>query len=394
MIQQEVKLSLKQVQRYETLRAVAEGRLTVGEAALALGLSRRQVQRLLRRVEAQGPAGVIHGNQGRQPANAYAPATRDQVLELAATEYGGFNFSHLADTLAERHRLAVSAETLRRWLRPLGHGAPSRRVKKHRRRRQRRAREGELLFLDGSPHRWFGPDGPEACLLLCSDDATGKPLWGHFQPQEDRDGCFRVCHEVFTRLGLPAAFYLDRASQFTTTRHGGTHVAQGPEVEPTQFERAMDALTIGIIFANSPQARGRGERLNGSFQGRLVAELTQRGIQDCPAATRYLNQVFIPKYQRRFAQPPEDPTPAWRPIPQGINLKQVLCARYTRTVANDNTVRLDGVIYQLKQTPNRDHLVRANLEVQKWFNGQIHFFHPSLGEVSANPISSKQTKNP
>ena len=195
MKQQEVKLSLKQVQRDETLRAVPEGRLTVGAAALALGLSRRQVQRLLRRVEAQGPAGVIHGNQGRPPANAYAPATRDQVLELVATEYGGFNCSHLADILAERHRLAVSAETLRRWLRPLGRGAPPRR------RRKGRIREGELLFLD-------------------------------------------------------------------------------------------------------------------------------------------------------------------------------------------------GVIYQLKQTPHRDHLVRANLEVQKWFNGQIHFFHPSLGEVSAKPFSANETKNP
>jgi hypothetical protein len=198
-------------------------------------------------------------------------------MHLATTTYAQFNFCHLADILAEEHHILLSDETLRRWLRPAGHGRPPRRRGKHRRRRTRRSRAGELLFLDGSPHPWFGPRHPDCCLLLASDDATGKPLWGKFQPEEDRDGCFEVCYHVFLRYGLPGAFYLDRASQFITTRKGGRQALHNPERDPTHFEEAMSLLKVGLIFAYSPQARGRGERLNGTFQDRLVAHYRVRG---------------------------------------------------------------------------------------------------------------------
>ena len=188
----EVKLTLNQVQRYEIGKALCEGCMTNDEAALALGLCRRQVQRLKHRLQAAGPQGLVHGNTARPPANKTPEQRKQQVVDLAITTYAQFNFSHLADILAEDHRIYVSDETLRRWLRPLGHGHAPRRGK-HRRRRTRRSREGELLFLDGSPHPWFGPRHPSCCLLLASDDATGKPLWGKFQPEEDRDGCFEVC---------------------------------------------------------------------------------------------------------------------------------------------------------------------------------------------------------
>ena len=162
MIDPEVKLTLNQVQRYETCKALLEGRLTTDEAALALGLSPRQVQRLKRRLVANGPRGLIHGNTARPPANKTPDQLKQQVLDLATTTYAHVNFSHLADLLAEEHAIFLSDETLRRWLRPLGHGRPPRRGK-HRRRRTRRSREGELLFLDGSPHPWFGPRHPPCC---------------------------------------------------------------------------------------------------------------------------------------------------------------------------------------------------------------------------------------
>jgi len=388
---QEVKLTVKQVQRYETVQAALEGRLGTAQAAAALRLSVRQVQRLKRRVEAAGPVGVVHGNTGREPPNKTPPALRDEVLALATARYVQFNFSHLADTLAEDHHLIVSDETLRRWLRPMGHGTAVRRAKVHRRRRTRRPREGELLFLDGSPHPWFGEGHPPVCLLLSSDDATGKPLWGKFQPTEDRDGCFEVSFRVFSKFGLPGGFYLDCGSQFITTRHGGLHVKQGPQTEPTHFQKAMEALGIELLFAHSPQARGRGERLNGSFQGRLVAELAVRGITDCAAATRYLNETFIPRYARRFAKPPASVVAAWRPVPEGIELRRVLAARHARTVANDNTVRLDGIIYQLYPPARCHHLVRAKVEAQRRFDGTVRFFHPEHGYLRAEALPRQET---
>jgi transposase len=370
------------------------GQVTNREAARALGLSRRQVQRLKRRVERDGVLGVVHGKAGRQPANKTPEKIREKAIRLAQTDYAEFNFSHLAEMLAEEHDIELCDQTLRFWLRALGHGRPRRRLKKHRRRRERKPREGEMLFLDGSPHRWLGEEHPACCLLLCSDDATGKPLWGKFQATEDRDGCFEVAYEVFRRFGLPGQFYLDRASQFTTTRHGGLHVTQGPDTDETHFERAMHELAVATIFADSPQARGRAERLNGSFQDRLVAELAYKGITDYQGATRYVNRIFIPKYARRFGNPPADTSSAWRPVPAHLELGNVLCARYTRTVANDTTVSMNGRAYQLSPPPRCLHLAKAQIEVRLWFDGTIHFSHPRYGELKARPVATSAEPHP
>lgn len=388
----EVKFTLNQFQRYETCKALLEGRLTTDQAALALGLSRRQVQRLKHRLRTKGPQGLIHGNTARPPANKTPDDRKQQVLDLATTTYAQLNFAHLADILHEEHRILLSDETLRRWLRPLGHGRPPRRGK-HRRRRTRRSREGEVLFLDGSPHPWFGPHRPPCCLLLASDDASGKPLWGKFQPQEDRNGCFEVCYHVFVRFGLPGAFYLDRASQFVTTRYGGLHALHNPDREPTHFEKAMSQLKVGLIFAYSPQARGRGERLNGSFQDRLVAELALRRITTLRRATDYLNSVFIPRYTRRFGRTPADPQPAWRPLAAELDLKTVLCAKSCRTVANDNTVRFGGQTYQLLPASRCPSLARATVEVQEWFDGSIHFSHMRYGVIVAKRLRGRGKKD-
>jgi len=384
--EQEVTLTVEQANRFHTIQAAVEGRLNNAAAAAALRLSVRQVRRLKRKVEARGPTGIVHGNAGREPPNKTPPDLQAQVVELATTRYADCNFSHLADLLVEDHGIVLSDETLRRWLRAVGHGRPKRRVKVHRRRRTRRPRAGELLFLDGSPHPWFGDAHPSCCLLLASDDATGRPLRGLFLPTENRDGCFEVCYGLFRKHGLPAGFYLDRASQFTTTRHGGLHVRQGPDTEPTHFEKAMARLAVGLIFAHSPQARGRGERLNGSFQDRLVQELALHGITDMAEATRYLNRRFIPRYARRFGRAPADPSPAWRPVPQGMDLRAELCAHHTRTVAHDHTVQFQGGLWQLKPPQDAWHLVRAQVDVQERFDGSLRFWHAGYGYLCARCI--------
>jgi transposase len=386
MQDQEGMFTMAQVQCHETIRAALDGRLTVPEAARALGLSDRQVQRLKRKVQARGIAGVRHGNSGRRPWNKTPDGLRQRIIDLATGEYAAYRFSHLADTLAHDRKINLSDETLRKWLRPLGHGRPPRRAKVHRLRRRRKDHEGEWLFLDGSPHAWFGPDHESVCLLLATDDATGKPLFGKFQPNEDRDGCFEVCYHVFRKFGLNGLWYLDHASQFKTTRHGGLHVPQRIEQNDTPFQIAMQTLGVGLIFARSPQARGRGERINGSFQGRLVAELMHEGITDCSTATRYLNRTFIPRYAKRFGRTPADPKPAWRAVSEGLDLRTVLCVRHQRTVANDNTISLEGVSYQLLPPPGRNHLAHAVVEVQQWFDKSVHCVHPRYGKVRLRRI--------
>jgi hypothetical protein len=185
---------------------------------------------------------------------------------------------------------------------------------------------------------------------------------------------------VCVHHGLPGLFYLDRASQFTTTRHGGLHVTQRAE-QPTPFERAMEELGIALIFANSPQARGRAERINGTFQDRLVAELKFRGITNIIPANRYLNHCFIPRYAHRFGVEPQEPIPAWRSLPPSLDIRNILCQRFQRTVNNDNTISINGQIIQLLPTKNFPHIVKAKVSAHLWLNGHWHIFHPTIGEI-------------
>lgn len=361
------------------MEALLTGRINNHEAAAALNLSIRQIKRIKKRVKEKGLVGVVHGDRNRPSARALA--CKDRVIELVKATYYDFNFTHLSEELLNKENISVSRETLRLWLRPLGYGGKVRKKPHHRKRRKRSEKEGQMLFLDGSPHRWFG-DKPST-LILSTDDATGKPLHGLFREEEDLDGCFRVCLKVFRKYGLPVKFYLDRASQFTTTRHGGLHVSQ-KDTEPTQFERAMDELGVQLVFAHSPQARGRGERINQTFQDRLVSELRLHSITTPEGATRYLNETFIPKYGKRFGVKPEDETPSWRKAP--FDLENILCRRFQRKVTNDNVVSVKSQILQLLPTRTRRHFVKATVWVNLWIDGSWHVIHPLHGEIPCKPV--------
>ncbi len=363
----------EEVRRYGVIEASLDGRMKNREAAAALGISVRHVKRIKSRVKREGPSGVRHGNRDRPSCRAFPGELKERTMAMAREKYFDFNFSHLSEMLEEQEGIKVSRETLRQWLRPEGFGSKVRKQRRHRKRRKRSEKEGYMLFLDGSPHQWFGEE--KTTLLLCTDDSTGRPLYGVFRKEEDLDGCFQACKEVFTRFGRPSVFYLDRASQFKTTRH------KSEPLEPTQFQRAMSELGIRLIFAYSAQARGRGERINRTFQDRLAAELHLKKITDSEGATRYLNGSFIPKYARLFGVAPEDPEAAWRPVPKDVDLRNILCKRYEARVNYDNTISVKGQIIQLYPTKTRLSFAKASVTINRWLDGTWHVFHYPTGEV-------------
>jgi len=371
----------EEVRRYGVITAVLDGRMKSIEAAAALGISVRQIKRIKKRVRKEGPSGVRHGNRDRPSCRAFPIEIKERVIALANEQYFDFNFSHLSEMLSEQEGIKVSRETLRQWLRPSGFGSKVRRQRRHRKRRKRSEKEGQMLFLDGSPHQWFGDE--KSTLLLATDDSTGKPLYGLFQKQEDLDGCFLVSKEVFTRFGRPSVYYLDRASQFRTTRH------KSDVPPPTQFQRAMSELGIRLIFAHSAQARGRGERINRTFQDRLVAELRFKKMTTYEKATGYLNKTFIPKYCRLFGVAPEDPEPAWRVLPADMDLRNILCRRYEARVNYDNTISVEGQAIQLFPTKTRLSFARASVVVNRWLEGTWHVFHYPTGEIPCMPIPGR-----
>lgn len=385
---QPVSYSEQDMKRYGVIQQTVMAALSTAVAARMLGLSRRQVFRLKADVRRHGADGVRHGNHGRTPANAKPSCLQQRVIRIYRKDCFDFNFTHFTETLADEFAINLSRETVRCWLRAENLGPKQHHGHHHRRRRERKAQFGAMLFLDGSPHLWLGPDLPMLTLILCADDATGRPLQGLFAPQETRDTCFEVLYHVFRRYGLPDSMYLDRASQFTTTRHGGTHRFQRDD-QPTSFEVAMDRLAVQLIFAHTPQARGRGERINGSFQGRLVAELRRAGIKTAAAATDYLNRTFIPKYAARFAAKPQNPASAFRKLPSGMDLHTILCAHHYRNVENDNTISLHGIRYQLLPSRRTVRLAVTDVDAQEWFDGSVHVFHPKAGEVPARRLPAR-----
>ena len=238
-----------------------------------MGVSARHTRRMLAAYREDGADALAHGNRGRRPANATPSALATDVIRLACSRYAGVNHTHLSELLREREGIDIGRDTLRKILTNAGVNSPRRRrPPKHRVRRQRMPREGMLIQVDGSYHRWLGEDGPQFTLLLAVDDATGVVVNALFCELENTHSYFLLMWGLIRNCGIPTALYADRHAVFKYTPPSEAAAA------PTQFSRAMDELGVQLIFARSPQAKGRVERMTGTFQDRLAqldVELSQ-----------------------------------------------------------------------------------------------------------------------
>lgn len=381
---------VREMKRVNVIENFANGLIDGRAAARDLELSYRQILRLKKDYLKFGSHGLLHGNKNRPPPNRLKRENQDLVVAVYSDWKNktddGVNAAHLTDILLKDHGFKTSRQSVWRILKRFGLFVNTRKVRKFRKRRERRENMGEILYLDGSPHRWMGEHLPKSTLVICCDDATTTALWGVFTPEENRNACFEVVYEVFRRYGLPSSFWLDRASQFVTTRGEGQMFKQTEG--STHWQNAMYNLGIRNIFAHSPQARGRGERLNGVFQGRLCAELQYNGITTNEAATNYLNNVFIPSYNAKFAVPPKNPAGVWRKPPAGYDLRNILSARHDRRVLNDNTVKHDGRRFQLEKYKGRGTYAGMNVEVQIWYDGSLHIVTKNFTPIPFTEIPS------
>jgi len=373
-----------QDRRALVLARLVTGKVTTGEAALLLGLSERSVWRLRAGFLAGGPAALVHGNRGRRPTNTLDPATVARVITLARTTYAGCNDSHLHDLLAERERILISRASLQRILRGAGLASPHRhRPPRYRSRRERRAAAGMLLQLDGSRHRWLGAACGLSTLLGAIDDATGEVIAAVFRQQEDAAGYLTVLREVLRAHGVPLAVYSDRHGIFWRSARERSSVEEELDGhrQPTQVGRALGQLSVEMIFANSPQAKGRIERLWGTFQDRLVSELRIAGITTLEQANLFLPR-YLARHNRRFAIAPADPNAAWRPLAQDLSIDAVCCFKYSKRVALDNTVRFGEVMLQLPRRAGWGSWANARVELRQYLDGSLSVHAPG-GRVLA-----------
>ena len=368
--------------RKEQIRLMVLGRMErreigVNGAASILEVSERQAWRVLAAYRKEGAEGLVHGNRGRRPANVLPVLVREKVATLAQDKYAGFNQSHLTEKLDEKEDTHLSRSSVRRILLEKGIRSPRKhRATLHRRRRERYPREGMLLQTDGSPHDWLEERGPKLCLIGAIDDATNNVPYAIFCDQETTEGYMRMLKEIVARQGIPAALYHDRHSIFEISKNTSPSFEdQLSGKEPkSQFGRLLDELGIDSISANSPQAKGRIERLWGTFQDRLTSELRLSRSETIEEANIILGQ-FIPDYNRRFAIPARETETAYVKPDDQFNPEEYFCLKYERTVGKDNVVRYEQQRLQIMPSAKRTSFAGCKVQINLRLDGTMAIYY-------------------
>jgi transposase len=379
-------MSRKERPRPGILRALVAGHISNRQAAEALAITIRHVQRLRRRYREAGVVALLHRGRGQRSPRRLAAAVRQTIVRLMRETYAGFNDVHLTEKLREVHGIDVCRETGRRVRRTEALPAVRpRRAPQYRRRRLPEAAAGSMIQVDGSPFAWFGARGPHAVLPGAIDDATGAIVGLHFRPAEDLHGYATLFDAVFTTHGLPLAVYGDRLNVFVRNdRHWTLAEELRGEQAPTHLGRILRDLGVHYIAAHSPQAKGRIERLWGTLQDRLTSELRLHHIDTLEDAQHFL-PAFIADFNRRFARRPRVTRALWRRPPR--DLADVLSCRYARIGARDNTVQLGLRVVSIPPGPAGRSYAGCRVEVRECLDGriQVHYDGRRLTEHPAPP---------
>ncbi len=349
-------MSKKDQFTFEILNDFKAGKITRKQAAFVLELSERSITRSLARMNKNGLPGILHGNLGRSPSNKSDSALRERVMALVRKDYFDFNMTHCLEQLNKDHGIDLTYSVFRDWC--WADNLVKR--KKHHRRKPRHRRdrvpcEGLMLQMDGSHHKWNGVS--EWCLIAAIDDATSKIPYAEFFTSEDTINCMIIVQRIIEKYGCPEIIYVDRAGWF-----GGQK-----RQDFSQFKSACEQLGIKVLFANSPEAKGRIERTWDTFQDRIVPEMRRLGIKNIPAANRYLQDEFLPNYwDLNNTVEARLPDIRYRPLaPQYKDLNQVFCIKETRVVKGDHTISWDSVIYKIS-TPDGLSLKSREIELRTY----------------------------
>ncbi|WP_066721605.1 ISNCY family transposase [Sphingomonas pituitosa] len=358
-------MSDTEIYRFDTLMRLERGELRPARAMQLLGLERSQLYRLLRRLRADGAAGLVSRKRGRPSNRRFSDAFRQHVIAIVRQRYADFGPTLAAEYLAERHGVTLSHETLRQLM--IGAGLwkakAAKRPKLHQT-RNRRERRGELIQVDGSDHDWFEGRGPRCSLLVYIDDATSELMHLEMAESESALSYLQATRTYLERHGKPIAFYSDKHSAFRNNR------ATADSDGMSHLGRALDKLGVEIICANSPQAKGRVERANSTLQNRLVKAMRLEGISSIEEANSFLPSYLL-RHNAQFACPPADPRDAHRPLAPHENVEAEMVWRVERTVTAALALHYNKAMFILEPTPLNRTLARKRVHVCEYPDGRI-----------------------
>jgi len=379
--------SSKELRRLHVIRKVLDGVVKQIKAGDLLGLSSRQIRRIVKRVKREGDRGIVHRSRGRSSNRAFPGKDKDRVIELYREKYEGFGPTLAAEKLLERDGMELSEETLRGWLIESGDWKRRRKRKGHRQWREREGHYGQMVQMDGSHHDWLEGRGARCVLMGYVDDATGRGF-GRFYEYEGTLPAMDSFRRYIRRYGIPLKVYLDK---HTTYKSNGqpTLEEELAGIEPlSEFERALSELQVEVIHAHSPQAKGRVERFFGTLQDRLVKEMRLRGIKSIEEANLFLEEYW-PEFNRKFAVDPQEKGDLHRPVPRGLRLGDVLCIKVKRALRNDFTVAYHRKLYQVE-----DSIRASNVMVDEGLDGSIRLKYKGrllkIREIATRPPAERR----
>ena len=356
MNEPKILVTMKDIQRFKIINDVIEKKLNGVQACLILGITAVHFSRLKKKVKLYGIQSLFR--KSRPAPNKKINKFFDTVAELYQKYYYDFNVMHFKEKLLVNHNINLSYESVRKILIIKELHTPKKKKIVHRQRR-RMPKAGMLVQMDSSQHKWLAHIEQKWWLIAIIDDATNEVIFAMFFPKDTLYANMHVIRRHIELKGVFMALYVDKASHFTTTRHSGIHYSVNPEQDDTQIERALEELDITLIPANSPQAKGRIERLFGVFQDRLIKEMRLAGIKTYKQANKFLINKFLPWYYQRFSI--KNVEFAYRSLPTNINLDTIFCVKKSRTVNNDNTIQILGQTIQIP--PSDVHLSFSNRKV-------------------------------
>lgn len=361
-----VSMSQKELNRLEVLTKVHERRLKIAQAAEILDLSTRQVKRLSKALKTQGPKGLVSKKVGALSNHQLPKELKLSVVKLIFEKYRDFGPTLAHQYLSEQHSLPLSISSVRNIMIENGVWEPKKMKRKRVfQLRQRRAREGELIQLDGSEHDWFEGRGPYCTLLVYIDDATSAIKHLMFATAETVLSYFEATKTYIEKHGRPLAFYPDKHTVFRVNREDGV---KGNGM--TQFGRAMEELDIKLICAHTPQAKGRVERRNRDLQDRLIKAMRLYNICSIEEANAFLPS-FIEDFNKRFAKPPQDTSNAHRPLSANHDLERIFSLKQERYLSKNLTLQYKNVIYQIISDQESYALRKAKVVVLESKDGKI-----------------------
>lgn len=359
-----------ELKRLHVIHTVIQGAITQKDAAKLLSLSERQIRRIVRRIQEEGDCGIIHKSRGRPSGRKLPRRLKERVIDLYRRRYAGFGPTLFTEKLREDEDINVSDETVRIWLIQEGEWKKHRKQKVHRQWRERKACSGEMVQIDGSHHDWFEGRGPACVFMGYSDDATGR-VFGRFYDYEGTIPAMDSFKRYIKKYGIPLSIYLDKHTTYKSPTEPTLEDELSGTEPVSQFGRALHELGVEIIHANSPQAKGRIERLFKTLQDRLVKEMRLKGICSIAEANRFL-MYYLPVYNRKFARSPRERDNLHVKV-KDVDLDAILCIKTERTVRNDHVIQHNKKLYQIE-----NRMPMKKVVVEDRINGTVRIRYGKL----------------